>query len=364
MIHHPDAASSHSELWNLGRHPSMPPNTETDTVPRDARRNAAHTVRILSHDNELGYTARTVITNDGVPLAVRDYGKPAATHTVFLLHGFCLSTQTWGLQISQLRRQWGERLRIISYDHRGHGASGDAPIRSYRIDQLGADLADVLRALDITGPLTLAGHSMGGMAALAYLGRPTTGRPIDPSALILVATAAGRLCERGLGRLLASPALHLLYGLIQHAPHAVTDDPVHLLAHAVCKALTRYGGYGITAEDALVTLSAAAINDTALATKVGFLPGLQTYDQYSTLASIGAATTVIAGGADRLTPPAHARDLVAGIPNARLLYRPTAGHMLLHETPELVSAAISTAVAGASRTRQPHRTSHRKVLMP
>jgi hypothetical protein len=41
-----------------------------------------------------GYAERTVITSDGVRLAVRDYGSAGARdHTVVLLHGLCL-TQT------------------------------------------------------------------------------------------------------------------------------------------------------------------------------------------------------------------------------------------------------------------------------
>jgi pimeloyl-ACP methyl ester carboxylesterase len=80
-------------------------------------------------------------------------------------------------------------------------------MNSYRIDQLADDLAQVLIALDVTGPLTLVGHSMGAMTALAYLGRPAAERPVEPHGLVLVATAAGKLAERGLGRLLATPPL-------------------------------------------------------------------------------------------------------------------------------------------------------------
>ncbi|EUA17273.1 putative alpha/beta hydrolase [Mycobacterium xenopi 3993] len=43
------------------------------------------------------------------------------------------------------------------------------------------------------------GHSLGGMTALAYLGRPACDRPVEPKGLVLVATAAGRLAERGWG---------------------------------------------------------------------------------------------------------------------------------------------------------------------
>jgi pimeloyl-ACP methyl ester carboxylesterase len=118
-----------------------------------------------------------------------------------------------------------------------------------------------------------------------------------------------------------------------------------MLASPVCRALTRfaYGDNG-TRQDELVALSAAAMNATALATTAGFLRSLQSYDEYRTLGSITAETTIICGGYDRFTPPEHARDLAAAIPDATLVYEPDAGHMLLHETPQLVTDAISGAI--------------------
>jgi pimeloyl-ACP methyl ester carboxylesterase len=148
-----------------------------------------------------GYVERTVVTSDDVRLAVRDYGSTGARdHTVVLLHGLCLTQSSWALQVRHLLHRWGSRVRIITYDHRGHGRSSGAEMHTYRIDRLAADLAEVLSALHVTGPLTLAGHSMGGMTALAYLGRPAVDRPVEPQGLVLVATAAGRLVERGLAR--------------------------------------------------------------------------------------------------------------------------------------------------------------------
>jgi pimeloyl-ACP methyl ester carboxylesterase len=294
---------------------------------------------------------RTVIASDGVSLSVREYGSsPAPDHTVILMHGFCLDQSSWDIQIAQLIRQWGNDIRIISYDHRGHGDSAAAPMYAYRIEQLADDLAALLVALDVTGPLTLAGHSMGGMTALAYLGRSASHRPVEPQSLVLVATAAGKLAKRGLGRLLATPAVNILYALVRHTPHSVIDETVRAVAGPVCAALTQRCGYDAAGCDALAALSAGTINATPLATKVGFLPGLRNYDQYHALGAISAATTVLSGGADTFTPPAHAHDLVAGIPGATLVYEPGAGHMLLHEAPLLVTEAISRAIArsGAS----------------
>ena len=285
-----------------------------------------------------GCTERIVTTPDGVQLAVRDQGPVRAEATVVLLHGLCLQQASWAIQIRHLTRRWGDRIRIISYDHRGHGRSGTAPMRTYRVEQLAADLADVLAALDVTGPLTLAGHSMGGMVALAYLGRPPADRPVEPHGLVLAATAAGRLAERGLTRLLASPATDVLCGLAARAPQLA----VRLLTKPVCATLARQ--VGNHAHATLTALFATALATTSLTTAAGFLSSLRSYDQSLTLASIRAQTIIISGGADLLTPPSHARDLAAAIPGATHLHLPTAGHMLPHEAAHVVTDAISRTI--------------------
>src|ERR1700733_13196241 len=306
---------------------------------------------------QLSGIKRTLRTSDGVSLSVREYGSRDAAHTVVLLHGLCLNKDSWQIQIGHLRRHYGDGIRIISYDPRGHGASGAAPMHTYHIDRLAADLADLLVALGVTGPLTLAGHSMGGMVALAYLGRPAGQRPVQTHGLILVATAAGKLAERGLGQLLAGPVPDIFYELATHAPHAVADRVLRTLARPLGGALVRYGGYGTASRHAQVEVSAATVNATPLATKAGFLRALRHYDQYRTLSSITATAVVISGGMDRLTPPSHAHDLARGIPGAMRMHRPAAGHMLLDEAPQVISNAIVDVVSG-------HRTGEMKRRVP
>src|SRR5258708_6083484 len=138
----------------------------------------------FSHIGERPHSKHLLVrTSDGVSLAVYDTGSRSAEHTVVFLHGLCLNQTSWNPQITYLLRRYGRSVRIISYDHRGHGRSAAAPMNTYRIDQLADDLAQVLTALDVTGPLTFVGHSMGGMTALAYLGPPPAQRPAQtPSA--------------------------------------------------------------------------------------------------------------------------------------------------------------------------------------
>jgi pimeloyl-ACP methyl ester carboxylesterase len=180
---------------------------------------------------------------------------------------------------------------------------------------------------------------MGGMVALAYLGQAPADRPVEPHGVVLVATAAGRLAEHGVGRLLASPATDVLCKFATRAPQRA----VRLLTKPVRAALALQ--VGDHARATLATLFDTAMAAASLTTAVGFLASLRSYDQHSTLSSIRARTTVISGGADLLTPPSHSRDMAAAIPGATHVHIPTAGHMLPHEASHAVTDAISRTIA-------------------
>lgn len=278
-----------------------------------------------------------VVTDDGVALAVHDMGPPKAQRTVVFLHGLCLTHACWADQIAYLSRRYGRSVRMISYDHRGHGRSGPAPVSSYRIDRIAEDLAQVLAAAQVRGQVTLVGHSMGGMAALAYMGRPD--RPVEPHGLVLIATTAGKLAERGLGRLLATPATTALPGLAEHVP----DHLVRAMAGALSAALGRWRGGGRSAS--LTAVAVAALTSTPLSTAAGFLASLRGYDQSAVLAGVRARTVVINGGMDPLIPPAHGRELAAGIQDAKYLHLRWAGHMLPQQAPHILNDAIRWALA-------------------
>lgn len=289
----------------------------------------------------------TITTDDGVRLAVEDSGPVDAEHNVFFAHGLCLSQLAFTPQKRLLRRRFGKRVRMVSVDHRGHGRSDSAAIASYTIAQLGRDVAAVLGGAGMQGPCTLVGHSMGAMALLEYLRMPASWRPVDPEALVLVGTAAGRLAERGAGRLLGLPLLGALAEVVDHTHHG--DKAVRTLVRPVCRTVGRVCGLCDADCDTLTATVANAVYSTPLTTAVGFLPSLKSFDAYSVLPTITARTAVISGGADLLTPPAHARDLAAGIPGAIHRHIATAGHMLLHEAPHVVTAEIAHTITAGAR---------------
>jgi pimeloyl-ACP methyl ester carboxylesterase len=286
----------------------------------------------------------TVTTNDGVGLAVEDRGPEDADHVVALSHGWCLDKLSWGPLIRQAERQLGPDVRILAYDHRGHGHSDPADIDSYTVEQLGADLASVLRVAGVRQPALLVGHSMGAMAILEYLRLPIEQRPVEPVGLVLAATAAGHLAQHGVGRLLGIPFIGVLADTLGH-PHRGGDRAVRALVRPMCRAMTRACGLCQTDRETVTATVAHAVYSTPLSTAAGFLPSLKRFDAYNVLESIHTPTVVISGGTDMFTPAALAHDLVAGIAGARHRHLPTAGHMLLHEAPRVVADEIARTIS-------------------
>ena len=75
----------------------------------------------LRPNGSSGERHHVITVADGVGLACSDYGDPAARRTVVFLHGLCLSQQSWDHHVAYVLRRYGGTVRVISYDHRGHG---------------------------------------------------------------------------------------------------------------------------------------------------------------------------------------------------------------------------------------------------
>ena len=153
---------------------------------------------------------RTVRADDGTELYVEvDEPDPVddavsdedvaqerrAVPTVVFSHGFCLTQDIWHYQRTWLRG----RYRLVLWDQRGHGRSGQGPAESYNVDQLGRDLRAVIDAAAPEGPLVLVGHSMGGMTVMALAAQYPELIRERAVGVALVATSSGGLAEVGWG---------------------------------------------------------------------------------------------------------------------------------------------------------------------
>lgn len=109
-----------------------------------------------------------ITTPDGVDLVVREVGPVDAPVTVVFAHGFCMNMGAFHFQRRELARVWGDQVRMVFYDQRGHGRSSSAAPRTYTVAQLGCDLETVLAVMAPRGSVILVGHSMGGMTVLSH----------------------------------------------------------------------------------------------------------------------------------------------------------------------------------------------------
>ncbi|WP_194834747.1 alpha/beta fold hydrolase [Nocardia sp. XZ_19_369] len=282
----------------------------------------------------------TVSTEDGVALAVREYGPRNAELTVVLLHGHCLRTESWTDVRDGLRRQY-PGARIVCYDHRGHGDSAAASRQTYQLAQLGYDLRDVLDAVAPTGPVVLVGHSMGGMTVLTYVSQ----RPHEIGTRIvgvaLIATAASGLAEAGFGLLLRNPVISVFQAAVRRAP--VLMHHAKLLACKVFAPIIRMAEFGDRKVSARVLALANAMhNATPIVTMAGFLSSFMDYDRTDALAVLSQIPTlVLCGTADLMTPPSHSIAMAAGIEYSDLVLVEGAGHSVILEQPERVAEAVA-----------------------
>jgi 3-oxoadipate enol-lactonase len=80
------------------------------------------------------------------------------------------------------------------------------------------------------------------------------------------------------------------------------------------------------------------------------------HDVRERLAEVAAPTLVAVGELDHETPPAYARILAEGIPDARLVVLPGLGHLAPAEAPDLVSRTLLDFLAGPAAAPPPTRT--------
>jgi pimeloyl-ACP methyl ester carboxylesterase len=289
---------------------------------------------------------RTVAADDGVPLSVEevdpaDGGK--AELTVVLVHGFALSRRCWHFQRRDLAAGADPRVRLVLYDQRGHGRSGQPPAESCTIDQLGHDLDAVIRSVAPDGPLVLVGHSLGGMTIMALADQRPELFGDRVRGVALLGTSAGEVGRRGLPRPMLSPrnpVTRTVGEIANLQPELV--EWVRQAGDGVARPVVRRLSFGDrSVPPSLVRFMTRMLRVTPVSVLTNFLPTLNTHDRYAALAGLRhCEVALISGDHDHLTPYQHTERIAAELPSANVTKVEGAGHMVMLERPELVNAEL------------------------
>ena len=129
---------------------------------RHARRIARDPERERFSDPPKGRVVK-VRSADGTVLCAEVFGADREdAPTAVLSHGWTENRTYW---IHQIRALSEQGIRVIAYDHRGHGDSDSAASDDYSIARFGEDLEAVLETCQVrAGNTIVAGHSLGAMA--------------------------------------------------------------------------------------------------------------------------------------------------------------------------------------------------------
>jgi proline iminopeptidase len=225
---------------------------------------------------------------------------------------------------------------VVTFDVPGAYRSTREPVGD--VDELIHCADETLDRLGIDGPVDVVGHSMGGLAALAY----AVDRPERTRRLVLVGAMSGfpavarwglpgssmRAWEPDYWRLIAW-GIRIKLGLGNLALHKRLQN---LMERACYYDKTRFTPLEIDADD-----REQGIPIREVLWGVNMLRRLSYSDR---LGSVQAPTLVLVGRHDPEAPPPCSEELASGIPDARLVIFERSGHFPFVEEPSLFAEAV------------------------
>jgi pimeloyl-ACP methyl ester carboxylesterase len=279
-------------------------------------------------------------TYDGLHLSVTAYGPSDAPLTVFLAHCWTLNQEDWHYQVRDLQRQFGHGIRIVVWDHRGHGDSDPVTRADATIENLARDWSDLIDEIAPTGPLVLAGHSVGGMTLMELAEiRPDVFDRVVGAAF--VSTSSGQLNTVTLGLPEMGPLLRAQIPRMLALRSRTLSRRARRRAPVVERLVMRRLVFGRPLRLADAALAVDGLINSPGATVVGYYEDCMAHDRARSLSVLdGIPTHVLVGTRDLLTPPSHARRIADHVQGSVLTIVHDAGHMLPLERDQLVSGVL------------------------
>lgn len=289
-------------------------------------------------------TTASLTTYDGLRLHVTVHGPADAPVNVLLSHCWTADESDWHYQVADLLSRYGHQIRLITWDHRGHGRSDRAREVDCTIPNLARDLGRVVDEFAPEGPLVIAGHSVGGMTITAI---PEECHHVLPriAGLLLVSTSGADLHTVTLGLPEVGPLVRDRLPFVLATRARMLSLSRRQRFPLIERSIARQFFFGRPKQPRDVGHVVDQLIHCAPETYAGFYKDMMAHDRIGHLSAFDRVpTTVLVGSRDLLTPPAHARKLASGIRGARLIVAPDAGHYLPFERRDLVTAELCALV--------------------
>src|SRR5712692_4335376 len=226
-------------------------------------------------------------------ISVIDIDPEGASRTLVLIHGFGGSATQWLYQL----RFFGQTMRVVAPDLRGHGASDDPEGLAYTMDGLVDDLELVLDYLEVQRPFYLIAHSFGGAISTEYALR----HPEEVSGLVLVGVPTRFILRPGVEHLMLIP--DPLFSWIAKVIRVALFAPQRTLKRMLHSVLTPWRG------DERVQL-------------------------------LRVPTLVVLGQRDTVFLREHYDEVPRNIPHSQQVVIPVSAHLVQLERPDAVNRAV------------------------
>lgn len=236
---------------------------------------------------------------------------------VLWIHGFPLSNLLWDPQVFDL----ADLGRHITPNLRGHGIS-EATDPPYSMATFADDCIALLDALGIEEPVIVGGLSMGGYVTFEICRR----HPDRICGMILAATRAGADSDEGkAGR--------------DKMAELVKAEGVTAVADQMLPKLMAPATYQEDPE--LVEFVREMMLETSVDGVVGALAAMRDrHDSEDDLPLFDLPTLILHGQEDQLIPVDEAKKMADGLPDARLVVIPGAGHLPNLEQADVFDDAV------------------------
>jgi pimeloyl-ACP methyl ester carboxylesterase len=264
----------------------------------------------------------------------REWGDPAAPLLV-MLHGWMDVSASFQFLVDELERDW----RVVAPDWRGYGKTAWSTAGCYWLPDYLGDLDAILERLSPDRPVDLVAHSLGGNMALMYAGaRPDrVARLVNLEGLGMTGDAPDQAPARlakWLGELREPPTMSDYDSLAAVAARLQKTNPRLRAARAAFLAgewsgPTDAGRYRILGDPAHKVVN----------------PYLYRVEEVTACWSAITAPVlwIMARDSDyakRMDASSGYADRIAAIAQVERLWIADAGHMLHHDQPERLAAAI------------------------